>query len=47
MLCPICMASRKLFSSTRLTRGVNERWPDTSAPSSMEATSRMPFTTAS
>ena len=29
------MASRRLFSSTRLTRGVNDRWPDTSVSSSM------------
>ena len=28
--CPICMASRRLFSSTRLTRGVKDRCPDTS-----------------
>ena len=33
--CPICMASRRLFSSTRLTRGVKDRCPDTSVSSSM------------
>ncbi len=41
------MASRSEFSSTRLTRGVKERCPDTSVSSSMPTTWRMACTTAS
>ena len=39
------MASRSEFSSTRLTRGVKDRWPETSVSSSMATTWRMACTT--